>query len=79
MLKKIITISYVNGQLKKNPFEGLKFTKKPFQRGYLNIQELNKIENIKLSSTHERVRDLFVFSCYTGLSYVDVISLKKII
>lgn len=77
MLKKIINISYVNGQIKKNPFEGIKFTKKPFQRGYLNIQELNKIEKIKLSDSLDRIRDLFVFSCYTGLSYIDVTNLKE--
>jgi site-specific recombinase XerD len=75
---KIIRLGVKMGWLDKDPFTmfQLKFDKT--ERGYLTIAELNKIENKKL--TIERiayVRDLFVFSCYTGLAYIDVMELTS--
>jgi hypothetical protein len=35
------------------------------------------IENVELDIPMlQKVREIFMFSCYTGLSYVDVINLK---
>ena len=42
-------------------------------RGYLTDAELQKIMKKKFPTKRlEQVRDVFLFSCYTGLSYVDV-------
>ena len=71
-LKKITTRSRAFGFIRHDPFSLIKFKKKPFSRGFLNLEELNKLETIELSPTLERARDLFIFSCYTGLSYIDV-------
>src|SRR5690606_27660923 len=47
------------------------------QRGFLSENELSNLENYQfLSQRLERVRDLFVFSCYTGISYIDLIQLS---
>jgi len=44
---------------------------------YLRQEELEAIENKNFDIDRlEYVRDLFVFSCYTGLSYIDAISLR---
>lgn len=52
----------------------LKFTK--HQRDYLSKLELERFEQIILDEeTHKKTRDIFVFSCYTGLSFTDVRSL----
>ena len=75
-LRKMVTLSTKLGWLASDPFKQykLKFTKvdKPF----LSDEELTTIENTDLPIKRlEAVRDLFVFSCYTGLAYADAINL----
>jgi hypothetical protein len=63
--------------IKQDPFAffNSKFT--PYDRQYITIEELILIEELDLIDTGlRRVRDCFVFACYTGLSYVDVKWLK---
>ncbi len=60
----------------RDPFENfqLRFTK--VERGFLTKEELLKIENKQFSiSRLQWIRDLFIFSCYTGLAYTDVMQL----
>ncbi|WP_372755786.1 site-specific integrase [Mariniflexile sp.] len=46
------------------------------ERGFLSFDELQQIEFKKFTIPRlELVKDLFVFSCYTSLSYIDVIHL----
>ena len=48
------------------------------ERGFLSVKELEAIENF--TTDIERlniVKDLFIFSCYTGIAYVDIMQLKK--
>jgi integrase len=62
--------------IEKDPFVRfkLKFTK--HQRDYLSETELRIFEKGVLKAEHHsKTRDVFVFSCYTGLSYTDVRSL----
>jgi len=77
-LKKVINLAVQNEWLEKDPFSQFKpsFLKKEI--AYLNEHELERVEN-KLFSIPRLayVRDLFVFSCYTGLSYSDVYALSK--
>ena len=45
---------------------------------FLTADEFSKIENIELSKKIVvRARDLFVFSCYTGLAFVDMNNLRS--
>ena len=47
---------------------------------FLTWEELNKLKNYQISETKqylERVRDVFLFCCFTGLRYSDVHNLKK--
>jgi len=71
--KKMINLAVKLEWLVKNPFNqfSLKFDK--YDRQYLSERELKLIENIYFKSERlERVKDIFIFSCYTGLSYIDV-------
>jgi len=71
--KKMTTIACKLDCLKQDPFAffSAKFT--PYDRQYLNIEELKLIEELDLKDIGlRRVRDCFVFACYTGLSYIDV-------
>lgn len=71
--KKIINLSIKLEWIVKNPFSKfqLKFTK--YDRQYLTERELKLIEETYFKQERlERVKDIFLFSCYTGLSYIDV-------
>jgi len=75
-LKKVIHFCMQMGYLDKDPFLQYKTTFKQFSRGYLTQDELNKIENhIFRLPRLDRVKDVFLFVCYTGLSYSDLFEL----
>lgn len=75
---KIIKICLANDWLEKNPFANYKAKVKEVERVYLTEKEVQDIiekdlENDRLSL----VRDIFLFSCFTGLAYIDVKNLTK--
>ncbi len=75
-LKKVIIIAIKNDWLNKDPFAKYKTTLVEVKREYLNKEELLKLQNLKLSMPRlDIVRDLFVFSCFSGLAYIDVANL----
>jgi hypothetical protein len=56
-----------------NPFAGYKITYNKSDRGFLTPAELSRFELTLLNSKRlERVRDVFVFVCYTGLAFKDL-------
>ncbi|HEX8378263.1 MAG TPA: site-specific integrase [Pedobacter sp.] len=76
--KKIILICIANGWLDKDPFIKYKPKVKEVIREYLTKEDLQQIAdkqfvNVRLT----QVRDIFLFSCYTGLAYADVKKLKR--
>ncbi|MBO6829869.1 MAG: site-specific integrase [Muricauda sp.] len=76
--RKLVHLSQKLGWIERDPFINFKskFIKK--ERGFLSLDELQEIENKELTiSRLQMVRDLFVFSCYTSLSYIDVIHLTE--
>ena len=77
-LGKIIRICIANGWLSKDPFVNYKSKIKPVIRVFLSEEELDRV--IKKHFEIERlsqVRDVFVFSCFTGLAFADVEKLTK--
>jgi site-specific recombinase XerD len=75
--KKIVLIAVKNKWLPSDPFANFKFTKKPVQRIALTDHELNIIATKNFKNERlQTVRDIFIFSCYTGLSYADVQKLR---
>lgn len=71
--KRIVLIAVKNDWLPKDPFSGYKMTMKEVNKGYLTKEELKVIYNLEFSMERlEHVRDIFLFCCYTGLSYADV-------
>lgn len=72
-LKKMMNLALRLEWIEKDPFVrfSLKFTK--HQRAFLSQSELEVLETGLLSKEmHQKTRDVFVFACYTGLSYIDV-------
>lgn len=77
-LRKIIRLAYHLEWIEKDPFIRWKPTFERKQREFLNANELSNIETYKFPIDRlDRVRDLFVFSCYTGISFSDIIKLTK--
>jgi site-specific recombinase XerD len=75
---KIIKHSYVNGWIEKDPFLSYKGKVREVERVYLSQEEIETIINKELAIKRlELVRDMFVFSCFTGLAYIDVFNLSK--
>ena len=74
--RKMINLSFKLGWIQRDPFINFKSKFIKNERGFLNLEELQEIENKQFSIPRlELVKDLFVFSCYTSLSYIDVIHL----
>jgi site-specific recombinase XerD len=76
--KKIVILCLKNGWLSKDPFVGFKLSKKEVVREFLSKEEMQLILSKRFVSERiGQVRDIFLFSCYTGLSYADVKKLKR--
>ncbi len=70
---KIINQCLANGWLNKDPFSNYKAKIKEVTREFLTEKEIEQIINKEFVSERlELVRDIFIFSCFTGLAYIDV-------
>jgi len=76
-LRKMIKMAIKYEWLEKDPFIAFKQKFHRFERGFLSEEELKIIEEKEFSIARlQHVKDLFIFSCYTGLSYIDLIHLS---
>ena len=75
---KIIKLCLANDWLDKNPFANYKSKVKEVERVYLTEAEIQSIlEKDFKTERLSLVRDIFLFSCFTGLAYIDVKNLTK--
>ncbi len=66
-----------NGWIKSDPFKQYKFRFEEVDRMYLSKHELNSLESFQPDSQSlTLMKDVFLFSCYTGLAYADIKKLK---
>jgi len=76
-LKKMSRLAVRLEWLDKDPFINYKLKFKKTERQFLTEREVKRIEDIMFKvPSHEKIKDLFIFACYTGLSYVDVEALR---
>lgn len=78
-LRKMVSIAMNNGWLDYDPFFNYRISIQKKDRVYLTMEEIEAIVNIqftKFRKNNELIRDLFVFSVFTGVSYVDLRNLK---
>jgi len=67
-----------SGETFIDPFANFKMSFETKERNYLIQEELIVLYNKKFGSERlEKVRDTFLFSCYTGLSFSDICDLTK--
>jgi site-specific recombinase XerD len=77
--RKMVTMAVKLEWLDRDPFEKYQLKFNHYERGFLTEHELARIENKEFRI--ERlvyIRDIFVFSCYTGLSYIDAMKLAPV-
>ncbi|WP_353097990.1 site-specific integrase [Empedobacter brevis] len=60
------------------PFKKFKLRQVDGNRDFLSPDELKRLEKLKYSDEHKlnKVRDIFLFSCYTGIRFSDIVRLK---
>ena len=76
-LKKICRIAVEEGYIKASPFRTI-LKKEQKEVNPLTLEELRTIRNKQIKIERlARVRDLFVFECYTGLAFTDLENLTK--
>ena len=74
--KTIVILGGKMGVIHHDPFLNHRFHLEPVNRGFLTDEEILKIANKQLGLQRlELVRDIFIFSCFTGLAYIDVANL----
>ncbi|WP_298152164.1 site-specific integrase [Flavobacterium sp.] len=75
---KIIKICLANDWLDKSPFSNYKSKIKEVERTFLSEEELQSVLGKEFKTDRlALVRDIFIFSCFTGLAYVDVKNLTN--
>ena len=76
--RKIVHLAVKTGIIDKDPFASYNYKYKVIERGFLTKEELYSLESKKIPNSRlDAVRDMFLFACYTGLSYKDAEKLSK--
>ena len=74
--RRIINMSVDNGWIQNNPFNNYRISKECTQRGYLSKEEITMLINGEFKKkSYELIRDLFIFCCFSGLSWRDMYNL----
>ena len=76
--RKLVNMALKLGWIDRDPFINFKKQFIKTERCFLSPDELKSIEQKQFSIERlQLVKDLFLFSCYTSLSYIDVINLNQ--
>ena len=77
-LKHIVTAAHYNGKIPRNPFAMYHVDPDHKEREFLTLDELTAMTEIKLEDPNMAfARDLFVFGCWTGISFIDTKNLTE--
>jgi site-specific recombinase XerD len=77
-LKKVIRLSIANKWMEDNPFALFKIKFNTADKQWLDIDEVKRLARKKFTIARlEKVKDVFLFCCYTGLSYSDAAKLTS--
>lgn len=81
ILRSFVLLAVDEGYIKQSPYatrhsqKGFKYSGIESHRTHLTDEEVKKIENFKPLESMELSKDLFLFGCYTGLRFADIMSL----
>lgn len=72
-LKMIVTRAHCDEHLHRNPFAQYHASPSVKERQFLTEEELQKLMNHPFAMmSFTQIRDMFVFGCLTGISYIDI-------
>lgn len=75
-LRRYIYVARVRGLVKSDPLLGVRVPRGQSEQGrWLSGDELCRMETTKILPPLDKVRDLFLVQCYTGLAYSDLTAL----
>jgi site-specific recombinase XerD len=78
-LKTILMPVIKESHIRHDPFKELKLQSKTIYKDFLTQEEINQLEAAALPNRDLcRIRDIFLFSCYTGLAYADLAQLTRL-
>lgn len=76
--KTVVIFAQKCGVLTHDPFAQHRFHLESVDRGFLTDDEITRIMEKEFSTPRlESVRDIFIFSCFCGLAYIDVANLTQ--
>ena len=76
-VKAILNEAQKRDIISKNPFDLFKIPPMLNKKGFITTKQLAKIENLVTHGSVAIVRDAFLFCCYSGLRFSDLVSLKS--
>jgi integrase len=76
--RRVLIFAISQNYLDKNPFMLYKAKRERKEVVYLDSDELQKLENHHFDIKRvQQIKDLFIFCCYTGLGFTEMINLKN--
>lgn len=76
-LKSLIGLAVANGYIQYNLIQPYKVERDPVEIDYLDDVELTKFINFDCPIQRlMKAKDMFLFGCFTGLSYIDIKTLR---
>lgn len=73
-VKMVLDFAFSNGKIERNRLQGVKIThKKKYDTKHLTNLELKKLLDYKPAGSYtEQAVDIYLLSCFTGLSFIDI-------
>ena len=71
-LHRYVIKAFEYGYIDRDPYKSVKIPTGQYEEKQpLNESEINLLRSLRLPNKEEKARDLFIFSCFTGLCYCD--------
>lgn len=76
--KKFVNMGLNMGWMRINPFAGIQYRQQENDPTFLTLEEVKTIAGMEFPVARLNiVRDMFLFSCFTGLAFIDAKELKR--
>lgn len=73
--KRVMNLALQNEWIPRNPVCLVRFKKTKVEKGFLTKQEIQLLQEAILPPHLAIIRDIFIFSIYTGAAYIDIAQL----
>lgn len=77
LLRAIINEAKKRDLISIDPFDRFRIQQLVSKKGFVTLEQLHKLEKMRVSGKDEVVRDLFLVGCYTGLRFSDIKTLRQ--